>query len=142
PPGMFLDIHTLVKCCGERGLLGLAFHPDYASNHYLYVYYTANESAADGLFEGDIVIARYQAPSATANTVNPDTARIILKIAHHSFANHNGGAIVFGPDGYLYLGVGDGGGGGDPLGSGQNRETLLGKILRLDVDTAGNPPPA
>ncbi len=123
----FLDIRGLINCCGERGLLGLAFHPDYATNGYFFVYYTR---AGDG----DVVLARYQAPTPGANTSNHSSARILLTIPHSTYGNHNGGGLVFGPDGYLYAAVGDGGGGGDPLGSGQSLGTLLGKILRLDVD--------
>jgi glucose/arabinose dehydrogenase len=131
----FLDIRDLVQCCGERGLLGLAFHPDYASNRYFFVYYTANAG------DGDIVVARYQAPTASSNTADPGSARVLLTIEHSAYGNHNGGGTAFGPDGYLYVSVGDGGGGGDPLGSGQNLGTLLGKVLRLDVDVPGDPAP-
>ena len=102
----FLDIRDLVNCCGERGLLGLAFHPSYASNGYFFVYYTEGD--------GDVVIARYRAPSANSNTANSASARILLTIGHSTYGNHNGGGLAFGPDGYLYAAVGDGGGGGDP----------------------------
>ena len=97
----FLDIRDLVNCCGERGLLGLAFHPSYASNGYFFVYYTR---AGDG----DVVIARYRAPSANSNTANSASARILLTIGHSTYGNHNGGGLAFGPDGYLYAAVGDG----------------------------------
>jgi glucose/arabinose dehydrogenase len=126
----FLDISAKVgPCgsdCGERGLLGLAFHPDYETNGFFYVYYTR-------VSDGDIVIARYQVSS------NPDAALasselILLTIEHSSQANHNGGQLAFGPDGFLYAGIGDGGGGDDFLESGQSTSTLLGKILRLDVN--------
>ena len=110
----FLDINELVACCGERGLLGLAFHPNYASNRYFFVYYTAEAG------NGDIVVARYRAPSAASNTADPTTAKILLTIEHSAHGNHNGGALAFGPDGYLYVAVGDGGGGGDPFNSGQS----------------------
>jgi glucose/arabinose dehydrogenase len=132
--GTFLDIRALVSCCGERGLLGLAFHPEYASNGYFFVYYTRRS-------DGDVVIARYQAPSASSNTVDPASARILLTIEHSTYGNHNGGGLAFGPDGYLYAAVGDGGGSGDPLRSGQSLGTLLGKILRLDVDVVDDPAP-
>ncbi len=132
-PDTFLDIRSLVNCCSERGLLGLAFHPNFASNGYFFVYYTRAN--------GDVVLARYQAASAGANTVNPATAHVLLTVEHSTFSNHNGGGIAFGPDGYLYVPVGDGGGAGDPLHSGQNLGTLLGKILRLDVDVEDDPPP-
>jgi glucose/arabinose dehydrogenase len=131
----FLDIQGLVLCCGERGLLGLAFHPDYATNRYFFVYYTAENG------DGDIVIARYQARADDPNRADPDSARILLTIEHSTYGNHNGGALAFGPEGYLYAAIGDGGGGGDPLNSGQSLGTLLGKILRLDVDVAGDPVP-
>jgi glucose/arabinose dehydrogenase len=121
--GTFLDISNHLISGGERGLLGLAFHPDFASNGFLFVYYTRPG--------GDVVIARMQANGArtfaSASTLDP-----ILAIGHGLHANHNGGALAFGPDGYLYAGVGDGGGAGDPQGNGQNRNSLLGKILRIN----------
>ena len=133
--GTFLDIHDLVTSGGERGLLGLAFHPDYASNGYFFVYYTA------GALNGDIVLARYHAPTPSANTADPGSATELLTIDHSTYGNHNAGGITFGPDGYLYIPVGDGGGGGDPFGSGQSLGTLLGKILRIDVDVPGDAAP-
>jgi len=108
----------------EQGLLGLAFHPQYATNGKFYVYYTDTG--------GDIHIVEYLVSS------NPDSAssasRPILTIPHPGQTNHNGGQIAFGPDGFLYIGTGDGGGGGDPDGNGQNQNALLGKMLRIDVD--------
>ena len=127
--GTYLDIQDRVLCCGERGLLGLAFHPSFATNRYFFVYYTRES-------DGDIVIARYRAPTAASNLVDPSTERILLTIEHSAFSNHNGGGIAFGPDGYLYVPVGDGGGGGDPLGSGQSVTTHLGKLLRLAVNAS------
>jgi glucose/arabinose dehydrogenase len=121
----FLDIHNRVVCCGERGLLGLAFHPQFASNGRLYVNYTR---AADGA----TVIDEYRATS-NANVVSVATRRQILVIAQ-PFANHNGGGIAFGPDGFLYIGMGDGGSGGDPQENAQNLNSLLGKMLRIDVN--------
>ena len=130
--GTYLDIRDRVLCCDERGLLGLAFHPNYASNGYFFVYYTHKE---DGVLQnGDVVIARYRAQPPTSNTVNSNTESILLTIEHSTHGNHNGGGMAFGPDGYLYASVGDGGGGGDPLGSGQSLATHLGKVLRFDVD--------
>jgi glucose/arabinose dehydrogenase len=128
----FLDLSGPVAGTGERGLLGLAFHPDFATNHFLYVYYTRSG--------GDIVISRLTAN--TANTsVNPATERILLTIEHSENGNHNGGSMAFGPDDYLYIGTGDGGGGGDPLDNGQDiTNELLGKILRIDVDGTGAGP--
>ncbi|HEX2224947.1 MAG TPA: PQQ-dependent sugar dehydrogenase [Thermoanaerobaculia bacterium] len=126
----FLDISGKVGPCGtscdERGLLGLAFHPDYETNGFLYVFYTR-------VSDGDIVIARYQV-SADPNDADETTEQILL-IIDHPRTNHNGGHLAFGPDGFLYAATGDGGGGGDPDGNGQNINTLLGKILRLDVSS-------
>ncbi|MFL7794608.1 MAG: PQQ-dependent sugar dehydrogenase [Anaerolineae bacterium] len=121
----FLDITGLVSYGGERGLLGLAFHPDYESNGYFYVNYT-NAS-------GDTVVARYTV-SSDPNRANHSSALAILTI-DQPYSNHNGGQILFGPrDGYLYIGMGDGGSGGDPLNSGQDASTLLGAMLRIDVE--------
>jgi hypothetical protein len=123
----FLNLTSIVRCCGERGLLSVAFHPRYAENGFFYVYY--NDA------EGDVVIARYRR-SADPDRADPASRTLILEIQHRDFGNHNGGQLQFGPDGYLYAGTGDGGGGGDPLGNGQNLGTLLGKMLRIDVDGA------
>jgi glucose/arabinose dehydrogenase len=109
---------------GERGLLGLAFSPDYATNGYFYVYYTNTA--------GNLVIARYTA-DRTRKTADPNTERVLLTIPHPSFSNHNGGWLAFGPDGMLYAAIGDGGGGGDPNNNGQNLGSLLGKVIRIDV---------
>jgi glucose/arabinose dehydrogenase len=133
--GTFLDIRDRVKCCGEQGLLGLAFHPSYAANRYFFVYYTAKTG------NGDVVIARFRAPAPDSNGADANTEAILLTLDHSAHSNHNGGGLAFGPDGYLYASVGDGGGAGDPLGSGQNLGTLLGKVLRLDVDVPGDPTP-
>ncbi len=126
----FLDISSLVDSATnpERGLLGLAFHPDYPNTPYFYVNYTAVSG-------GDTVIARYTV-SSDPNLADPNSAAEILRIDQPA-ANHNGGDLAFGPDGYLYIPTGDGGSGNDPwgeVGNGQNRQTLLGKILRIDVD--------
>jgi glucose/arabinose dehydrogenase len=123
-PTPFLDINSLVSCCGEQGLLSVAFHPNYPSNGFFYVNYTNNA--------GDTVIARYTV-SADPNTANPNSAVILLTIPQ-PFTNHNGGQLQFGSDGYLYIGTGDGGSSGDPEDNGQDVETLLGKVLRIDVD--------
>jgi glucose/arabinose dehydrogenase len=128
--------NTLVLSGGEQGLLGLAFHPDYATNGYFYVNYTRQT-------DGATVIARYSV-TANPNVADPASAVILLTIAQ-PFANHNGGTLRFGPDGYLYIGMGDGGDGGDPGNRAQNINENLGKLLRLDVDAAapyipaGNP---
>src|SRR2546428_1302280 len=125
-PSAFLDVSALVSCCDERGLLGLAFHPDYVANGLFYVDYTNTA--------GDTVIARYHV-SADANVADPSSAQILLTIPQ-PFANHNGGQLAFGPDGFLYIGMGDGGGVGDPGNRAQNLGELLGKILRIDVNGA------
>jgi glucose/arabinose dehydrogenase len=126
----FLDIRDRVGTRGfERGLLGLAFHPDYERNGFLYVNYT------DG--RGRTVVERYTVFANDPNRADPSTAKLIIRI-DQPFANHNGGMIAFGPDGYLYIGMGDGGGAGDPIKAGQDRNTLLGKILRIDVNN-GDP---
>ena len=123
-PTPFLDVSGLVTSGGERGLLGLAFHPNYTGNGYFFVNYT--DSA------GDTVVARYTV-SANPNVADAGSAVIALRV-DQPFANHNGGQLQFGPDGYLYVGTGDGGAANDPLGAGQRLDILLGKILRLDVD--------
>ena len=120
---------------GERGLLGLAFHPNYATNGYFYVNYTR---AGDGA----TVIARYSVSAGNPNVADPSSAFVLLTIPQ-PFSNHNGGTLRFGPDGYLYIGMGDGGSGGDPGNRSQNINELLGKMLRIDVDSAspyGIPP--
>ena len=123
---IFLDISSLVSTGGEQGLLGLAFDPLYAVNRRFYVSYTD--------VNGDSVIARYLANSINPNVALPAADRIIITVAQ-PFANHNGGMIAFGPDNYLYIGLGDGGSGGDPDNRAQNLADLLGKLLRIDVNT-------
>ena len=123
-PDPFLDIRGIVSSeAFERGLLGLAFHPRYAENGQFFVYYTD--------LNGDTAVARYQVGD-DPDQADPDSAVIILQVVQ-PFPNHNGGHLAFGPDGHLYVGLGDGGSGGDPQGNGQNLGTLLGSILRLDV---------
>lgn len=123
----FLDISDRVGSNGnEQGLLGLAFHPGYRENGRFFVNYTDTS--------GDTVIARFQV-SSDPNLADPASEVKLLGI-DQPFANHNGGVLAFGPDGYLYAGLGDGGSAGDPRGNAQNLDTLLGKILRLDVDSA------
>ncbi len=123
----FLDITDRVgSSSNEQGLLGLAFHPNYAQNGRFFVNYT-NES-------GNTVIARYQV-SNDPNIADP-TSEVKLLGVNQPFPNHNGGVLAFGPDGYLYAGLGDGGLAGDPFGNAQKTDVLLGKILRLDVDSA------
>jgi glucose/arabinose dehydrogenase len=125
----FLDITDRISCCGERGLLSVAFPPDYGSKGYFYVDYTN--------IDGNSIIARY-ALGASPDVADPASEQVLLKI-EQPYANHNGGQLAFGPDGYLYIGKGDGGSGGDPQGNGQNPDTLLGSILRLDVESGETP---
>ena len=122
----FLNLSTIISSGGERGLLGLAFHPNYATNGYFFVNYT-NTS-------GDTVIARYSVNSGNPNIANT-TGTILMTIAQ-PFANHNGGGLKFGPDGYLYIGMGDGGNAGDPGNRAQNISDNLGKMLRIDVNSS------
>lgn len=128
----FLDISSLVSCCGEQGLLGLAFHPDFKNNGYFFVDYT-NQGGV-----GNTVVARFTAAKSSVSAPYFDTvvpfSEVILLTITQPYANHNGGNLNFGPDGYLYVSSGDGGSGGDPQDNGQNLKTLLGKILRLDVN--------
>jgi glucose/arabinose dehydrogenase len=127
-PTPFLDLTDRVRSGGERGLLSVAFHPDYARNGRLFVYYTD--------LDGDTRVERYTVTD-DPDRADPASAKPILSV-EQPYANHNGGLVVFGPDGKLYVGLGDGGSGGDPQGNGQDLGTLLGKILRIDVD-AGDP---
>ena len=126
----FLDIRELVSrpnlsgSYGERGLLGLAFHPQYTQNGFFFVNYTDHS--------GDTVIARYHA-SPTADQADPQSEVRLLTV-EQPYANHNGGMLAFGPDGYLYIGLGDGGSAGDPQGNAQNVHNLLGKLLRIEVN--------
>ncbi len=129
-PTPFLDLTQKVSCCGERGLLGLAFHPKFVSNGYFYVDYTGKENNQLYTF-----ISRYKISASDPNQADPNSETRLLQIGQ-PFQNHNGGEIQFGPDGYLYIGMGDGGSEGDPDGRGQSLQTLLGKVLRIDVDSA------
>lgn len=129
-PTDFLSLsNAIISAGGERGLLGLAFHPDYAENGYFYVNYTR---ASDGA----TVIARYTV-SSDPNIADASSGTVLLTVAQ-SFSNHNGGSLRFGPDGYLYIGMGDGGSGNDPQNAAQNINSNLGKMLRIDVD-GGSP---
>jgi glucose/arabinose dehydrogenase len=127
-PEPFLNIRDLVGSAGnEQGLLGIAFHPQFIKNGYFYVNYTDKQ--------GNTVIARFSAIRDSNPNLKADPAsETILLQVDQPHANHNGGQMVFGPDGYLWIGLGDGGGQGDPNGNGQSSQTLLGKILRIDVD--------
>jgi len=124
-----LDIEDRIVSGGEQGLLGMAFHPSEGRSR-MFVNYTNTE--------GDTVISEFEITNVFTDLVaDPDSERILLTI-QQPFSNHNGGMIAFGPDGYLYIGMGDGGSGGDPMGNGQARASLLGKMLRIDVDS-GDP---
>jgi glucose/arabinose dehydrogenase len=128
----FLDISARVSSTGEGGLLSMAFHPQYAANGQYFIYYTDAG--------GNIVVER-RSVSANPNLSDPTSALEIIRIPHPGFSNHFGGLLAFGPDGYLYLGTGDGGSAGDPPRNAQNLRVLLGKLLRLDIGaaTAGAP---
>lgn len=129
-PDLFLDLRDRVGSSGnEQGLLGLAFHPQYTQNGFFYLNYTDRN--------GDTVVARYSVSGGDPNRGDLGSEKVLLKI-EQPYANHNGGGMAFGPDGMLYISTGDGGSGGDPQGNGQSLETLLGKILRIDVNN-GDP---
>lgn len=126
-PSPFLDIRGQVSTDGERGLLGLAFSPDYAASRRLFIYYTD--------LAGNLTLAQYLSAAADGEVADAASARTVLSIPHPTFNNHNGGMVAFGPDGCLYIGTGDGGGSGDPANNAQNPNVLLGKLLRLDPAT-------
>ncbi len=125
---VFLDIRDKVIAGGELGLLGLAFHPDYEKNGYFYVNYTAPKPLRT-------LIARYSVSANNPDSADKKSERVLFYI-NQPYPNHNGGQIAFGPDGYFYIAVGDGGAAGDPQNNGQNKSSLLGKLLRIDVDCA------
>lgn len=133
-PTHFLNIGSKITFGGERGLLGLAFHPQYSTNGYFFVYYNN--------LSGNIIVARYSVSSTDPNVADPASEKILLNIPK-PFDNHNGGSIHFAPDGKLWIITGDGGSGGDPNNNAQNKNSLLGKMLRIDVDATGpyNIPP-
>src|SRR6266581_7253066 len=124
----YLDVSNLIVSGGEEGLLGLAFHPNFSQNGCLYVNYTTTRLS--GTLQ--TVIAEYRATPVNANTVSTATEQRLITVDQPE-SNHNGGGLAFGPDGNLYIGLGDGGGAGDPNGNGQNKNTLLGKLLRIQV---------
>ncbi|WP_187263123.1 PQQ-dependent sugar dehydrogenase [Pontibacter beigongshangensis] len=129
---VFLNITGRVTSGGERGLLGLAFHPDYPTNGYFYVNYTTGDL--------ETRISRFSRSSTNPEVADPASEVVLLTI-DQPFNNHNGGKLIFGPDGFLYIATGDGGSAGDPQKNGQNRSSLLGKILRIDVNsTSGSRP--
>ena len=123
---VFLDISDKVESGGEKGLLGLAFHPYYKSNGYFYVNYTTGSPL-------ETVISRFKVSASNQDVADPKSEVVLLRY-RQPYDNHNGGKVAFGNDGFLYIAVGDGGSGGDPGNRAQNRKELLGKILRIDVD--------
>ncbi|MDR6845197.1 PQQ-dependent sugar dehydrogenase [Flavobacterium granuli] len=125
-PTPFLNITTQISNSGEKGLLGLAFHPDYTTNGFFYINYIN--------LDGNTVIAKYTVDSGNRNLANPSSISILLTITQ-PYSNHKGGTLKFGSDGYLYIGTGDGGSGGDPENRAQNVNELLGKMLRIDVNS-------
>ncbi|MGB8338924.1 MAG: PQQ-dependent sugar dehydrogenase [Burkholderiales bacterium] len=126
-PAPFLDLSSRISDSGERGLLSMAFSPQFANNRQFFVYYTNTT--------GNIVVERYTASSTVANQADPASAVLVMTINHPTYDNHNGGQLAFGTDGYLYIGTGDGGGGDDPFKNGQNTGTMQAKILRIDVSS-------
>jgi glucose/arabinose dehydrogenase len=125
---IFLNISDRVTSGGELGLLGLAFPRQFNESGFFYVYYTADNPLRS-------IVSRFSVSQTNADQANVNSEKILLEV-DQPFPNHNGGQISFGPDGNLYIGLGDGGGAGDPLGNAQNRSALLGKILRIDVNAA------
>ncbi|KAA3612471.1 MAG: T9SS C-terminal target domain-containing protein [Calditrichaeota bacterium] len=126
---IFFNISDSISRVGnEEGLLGLAFHPNYKKSGHFFVYYSAKGAPKS-------IVARYSVSPQNPDSADQSTKKIIMEI-EQPYRNHNGGQIAFGPDGYLYIALGDGGSGGDPKGHGQNRKTLLGSILRIDVDSS------
>ncbi len=129
--GDFLTVSG-ISAGGERGLLSLAFHPDFKNNGFFFVYYTNTA--------GDIEIARYHVNAGTPNSADASSKSVVITIAHPGQSNHNGGKLNFGADGYLYFGTGDGGGGGDVPNNAQNGNSLLGKMIRIAVNTSATAP--
>jgi glucose/arabinose dehydrogenase len=127
-PGPLVDLSDRLRSGGEQGLLGIALHPGFPTDPRVFVDYTDKA--------GDTIVASLTLDPGDPNRLDPASQRQLLFV-DQPFANHNGGALAFGPDGYLYVSLGDGGSGGDPQGNGQNTNALLGKILRLDIDSSG-----
>ena len=122
---VFLNLGGSLSTRSEQGLLGFAFHPNYSDNGYFYICYTPSATLS--------VISRFSVSDTDSNSADQNSELVMLEIPQ-PFTNHNGGQIAFGPDGFLYIAMGDGGSGGDPQGNGQNTSNLLGNILRIDVD--------
>lgn len=134
-PTPFLDIQSIVKSSGsEQGLLALAFHPSFGTNHEFYVAYTAERNGDST--GSNLVLEKFLVSANNADQANASSGSILLSISHPNYPNHNGGTLAFGSNGYLYWSTGDGGSGGDPDNNAQNLNSLLGKILRIDVDSA------
>ena len=130
--GPFLNIIDRVdSSSGEMGLLGLAFHPDYATNGYFYTYYTFTNDSGERRSR----VSRFQVSAGDPSSAAAESELVLMEFAQ-PFGNHNAGDIHFGSDGYLYIASGDGGSGGDPQDNGQSNDSLLGKLLRIDVDNA------
>ena len=137
-PKVFLDIKDRVRYLdreNEEGLLGIAFHPQYKKNGFVYIYYTQYQKT--GKLPRTSILSRFTVSKDDADKLDPDSEQILMKISQ-PFWNHNGGTICFGPDGFLYVALGDGGAANDPMQNGQNLKTLLGSILRIDVDNAAD----
>lgn len=130
--GNFLDINDSLSTGGESGLLSIVFHPNYASNRYFFVYYTTTG--------GDLRLTRFQTQAANPNAADENTGVVLMTIPHPTHSNHNGGKLNFGHDGNLYFATGDGGSGGDPADNSQNGNSLLGKMIRINVDNFSTPP--
>jgi glucose/arabinose dehydrogenase len=130
----FLDITSLTNMNGEQGLLGLAFHPQYAANRRFYVFYVHPSDHATPSLRNALQVSEFLANAANPDLADAASERRIITIPHPGASNHNGGQLAFGPEGYLYISTGDGGGGGDPSDNAQNPNSLLGKLLRIDVN--------
>ena len=127
----FLDLRSDVLAGGERGLLSMAFAPDYAKSRLFYVYFTGHD--------GDIHIQEFRTSKGDPNRADRSTRRELIRVEHSEFSNHNGGQLAFGPGGFLYAGIGDGGSGGDPHNHAQDKGSLLGKIVRWGASRSGRP---
>ncbi len=130
----FLNIQDTIVSGGERGLLSLAFHPDYENNRYFYVWYNRTGT-------GNVTLARYRTSLANPDSAMPNSGVEMISLPKPGGqTNHNGAKLIFGTDGFLYIGTGDGGGGGDPAENAQDSNDLMGKMLRLDVSNFNTPP--
>ena len=133
----FLDVSEITDGGGERGLLSIAFAPDYAASGLFYYFVTAKAGATPGGQLGDLTV--FEGRRADLDRADPAYRRPVLRVGHSAEGNHNGGQVAFGPDGLLYVSTGDGGGQGDPEGDAQNADSPLGKILRLDPRASAAP---